>query len=218
MKKLIETRREFLKQIAIPAVGIPFLLCCQSDSLAQKSDESILSLIRKNARPVGTEGMGAIDVPDSVSWKTVLAGDADQGLPMLISGTVYQTDGKTPAPNTLIYFYHTDAEGIYGRSGEHKHGKYRGWLLTDEKGRFEFRSIKPASYPNTTFSSHVHMTLTGKDFREDWIDSILFEGDKFITERERNEAGRRGGFNPIITLEKRADGIWYGTRDITLLS
>ena len=218
MKKFIETRREFLKQITISAVGIPFLLSCQSDSLAQKSDESILSLIRKNARPVGTEGMGAIDVPDSVSWKTVLAGDTDQGLPMLISGTVYQTDGKTPAPNILIYFYHTDAEGIYGRSGEHKHGKYRGWLLTDEKGRFEFRSIKPASYPNTTFSSHIHMTLTGKDFREDWIDSILFEGDKFITERERNEAGRRGGFNPIITLEKRADGIWYGTRDIKLLS
>ena len=216
MKKTNENRREFLKRASLAAVAVPFLLNCKSGTLAQRSDESILSLIKKNARPVGTEGMGAIDAPESVLWKTVLANEKSVGEPMQISGTVYQSDGKRAAPNILIYFYHTDAEGIYGRRGEHKHGKYRDWLLTDEKGRFEFRTIKPASYPNTTFSSHIHMTLTGVDFREDWIDSILFEGDRFLTERERNEAGRKGGFNPILKLEKGADGILYGIRNIQL--
>ena len=136
---------------------------------------------------------------------------------MIISGKIFQADGKTHAPNILIYLYHTDMYGIYGRRGEHKHGKFRGWLLTDEKGRYEFRSIKPASYPNSTISAHVHMTLTGKDFREDWIDSILFDGDRFITAQERNQAGRRGGFNPILKVEKDSKGILRGVRDIQLL-
>jgi hypothetical protein len=61
------------------------------------------------------------------------------------------------------------------------------------------------------------MTLTGKNFKEDWIDSILFEGDKFITAQERNQAGKKGGFNPILELEKGADGILRGVRDIQLM-
>jgi protocatechuate 3,4-dioxygenase beta subunit len=108
--------------------------------------------------------------------------------------------------------------GIYGRDGEHKHGRFRGWMLTDRQGRYEFRSIRPASYPNTTISAHVHMTLTGTNFREDSVDSILFEGDRFITARERSEAGRKGGFNPILKLEKGADGVLRGVRDIQLWS
>ncbi|HSK71750.1 MAG TPA: hypothetical protein VK892_08650 [Pyrinomonadaceae bacterium] len=218
MKKLIETRREFLQKASIAAFAFPLLLNCRNDTLAQKSGEDILGLIKKNAKPAGTEGMGAIGAPDTVSWKTVLGKDKDEGEPMIVSGTVFQTDGKTPAPNVLIYLYHTDMYGIYGRGGEHKHGRFRGWMLTDERGRYEFRSIRPASYPNTTISAHVHMTLTGKDFEEDWIDSILFEGDRFITDRERNQAGRKGGFNPILKLEKDAKGILRGVRDIKLLS
>jgi protocatechuate 3,4-dioxygenase beta subunit len=137
---------------------------------------------------------------------------------MIISGTVYKADGKTPAPNTLIYFYHTDKYGIYGRTGEPQHGRFRGWMLTDSKGRYEFSSIRPASYPNSTQSQHVHMTVTTLERREDWIDSILFEGDRFITERERGWSGKRGGFNPIITVTTGKDGIQRGVRDIQLMS
>lgn len=61
------------------------------------------------------------------------------------------------------------------------------------------------------------MTLTGAKFKEDWIDSNLFEGDKFISTREREKAGKKGGFNPILTFEKNSDGVLYGTRDIKLL-
>lgn len=214
-----KSRRAFLRRASLAALAFPFLInCSQSDALAQKSDGDILSLIKKNARPAGAEAMGAIDAPTNVSWKTILSSNNDDGEPMLISGTVFQADGKTPAPDVLIYLYHTDKYGIYGRGGEHKHGRFRGWLLTDRQGRYEFRSIRPSSYPNSTISAHVHMTVTGKNFREDWIDSILFEGDRFITARERSEAGKRGGFNPILSMQKGADGIWRGRRDIQLMS
>lgn len=218
MNQQNQNRRDFLKRASLFAASFPLLINCRSDTLAQKTDEDILSLIKKNAQPAQAEGMGAIDAPAAVSWKTVLSKKSDKDELMIVSGTVFQTDGKTPAPNILIYFYHTDSEGLYGRgNGEAKHGHFRGWLLTDAKGRYEFSSIKPASYPNRTFAAHVHMTLTGKDFKEDWIDSILFEGDKFISQRERETAGKKGGFNPILKLEKGADGVLRGTRDIQLL-
>jgi protocatechuate 3,4-dioxygenase, beta subunit len=118
----------------------------------------------------------------------------------------------------LIYYYHTDSEGNYGRKRPEGalHGHFRGWMLTDAKGRYEFNSIRPAPYPGRKFAAHVHMTLTGTNFREDSIDSILFEGDRLISSQERETAGKKGGFNPIVKLEKDDSGIWRATRDIQL--
>jgi protocatechuate 3,4-dioxygenase beta subunit len=218
MNRINENRREFLKRASIAAVAFPFLLSCKSDTLAQKSSDDVLSLLKKNASPAGAEGRGAINAPQNVSWRTVLSTDSDKGEKMLISGTVYETDGKTPSPNVLIYLYHTDIEGYYGRGNEHKHGRYRGWMLTDKQGKFEFETIKPAPYPVNRFAAHIHMTVTTKTMREDSIDSILFEGDKLISPMEREMAGKKGGFNPILKLEKNANGIWRATRDIQLMS
>ncbi|HVE57463.1 MAG TPA: hypothetical protein VNB22_11590 [Pyrinomonadaceae bacterium] len=218
MNRSIENRREFLKRASLAAVAFPFLLNCQSDTLAQKSDGDVLSLIKKNANTApGVNWCGAVDAPADVSWRTALSKKSDKDETIIISGTVYQTDGKTPAPNVLIYFYHTDAEGFYGRgNGEVRHGHFRGWLLTNANGKYEFQTTKAAPYPERKFAAHIHMTLTGKNFREDSVDSILFEGDRLISAEERNTAGKKGGFNPILKLEKGADGILRGTRDIQL--
>ena len=213
-----ETRRDFLKNAILTAAALPLITSCRSTTLAVEAKPGILETLRKNAQPRGTTAMGAIEVPDNVSWRTAFPVTRDDGEPMIISGTVYKADGKTVAPNTLLYFYHTDKYGIYGRAGEPQHGRFRGWMLTDEKGRYEFSSIRPASYPNSTQSQHIHMTVTTLDRREDWIDSILFEGDKFLTQRERESSGKRGGFNPIVTLTPGKDGIGRATRDIQLMA
>ena len=210
-----EDRRVFLKRASMAAITFPFMMTCKAATPAQKT-ESVLALIKKNAAPAGTEARGAIDAPDDVSWKTALSKKSDKDEPMIISGTIFQPDGKTPAPNVLIYFYHTDSDGFYGRRGEVRDGHFRGWMLTDAKGRYKFSSIKPAPYPNRTEAAHVHMTLTGKTFKEDSINTILFEGDKFIKEQERNSVGKWDEFIPILKLEKGADGILRGTRDFKL--
>lgn len=180
------------------------------------AEESELSLIRRNAMPLGTEARGAIEAPDDVSWKTVLSKKSDKDEPLTISGTIFQADGKTPAPNILIYFYHTDSDGFYGTKGEVRDGHFRGWLLTGADGKYEFSTIKPAPYPNRTEAAHIHMTLTGMNFKEDSTDAILFEGDKFITAQDRALDGKKGGFPSILKLEKGADGILRGMRNIKL--
>ena len=222
MKNNQNNRREFIKSVSFAALALPFVPlgistligCTKSSAIASTSE---LDLIKANANKSSDNSWsGAIEAPADVSWKTTLANEKEEGIPILISGTIYQADGKTPAPNVLIYLYHTDIKGYYGRDDEPRHGRFRGWMLTDEKGRYEFRSIKPASYPDTTIASHIHMTLTSKSFKEDSVDSILFEGDKFISVSERNNAGKKGGFNPILKFEKDANGIMRGVRDIQL--
>jgi protocatechuate 3,4-dioxygenase, beta subunit len=177
---------------------------------------SALNLIKKRAAPAGTEARGAIDAPDDVSWTTSLSKTSDKDEPMIISGTIFQPDGETPAPDVLIYFYHTDSEGYYGRAGEVRDGHFRGWMLTGADGKYRFSSIKPAPYPRRTEAGHVHMTLTGLNFDEDSINTILFEDDPFITDEERNSVGKWDEFIPILKLERDTHGILHGTRDFTL--
>ena len=214
MERRVNTRRDFLKQASI-ALAFPLAFGCRTDSSAQVSGDRLLEKIKANANAdTRDEYWGARSAPADVSWRTRLSTDADKSDHILISGTVYKPDGKTTAGNTLIYLYHTDVYGIYGRNGEHRHGRYRGWMLTDERGRYEFESILPASYPNSTIAKHIHMTLTTVDKKEESVDSILFDGDRFLTSRDREI--HRGGFDPVLKLVKGSDGIARGVRDIRL--
>ena len=214
MIRTIETRRDFLRHAGI-ALALPLAFGCRSDSSAQVSNNSLLDRIKANANSSDRdEYWGARSAPADVSWRTRLSTQSDTGERILINGTVYKPDGKTAAANTLIYLYHTDIYGIYGRSGEHRHGRYRGWMLTDAKGRYEFESILPASYPNSTIAKHIHMTVTTLDKREESADSILFDGDRFLTARDREI--NRGGFDPVLKMTKGTDGVLRGVRDIRL--
>lgn len=221
MTQSIENRREFLQRLSLFGLAFPLLLNCQSNILAQRSNKDVLSLMRKNSDlPEECDRWcgAAHEAPDDVSSKAVLADEKDAGEPLIISGTVFETSGKTPAPNVLIYLYHTDAKGFYGRGrAEHPHGKHHGWMLTDARGRYEFRTIKPAPYPVRDTPAHIHYTLTGVKFKEYWIDDVWFEGDDLITPAiKKKQLSGRGGFNPILKLEKGADGILRGVRDIEL--
>ena len=212
MGKILD-RRGFFK-LAATAAALPILNGCRDSTLAQSTD-SIIEKLRANAiNDRRNEWWGAIDVPANVSFRTNLRTTDDKGDILRISGAVYNAEDQ-PVPNTLIYFYHTDIHGIYGREGEHRHGRYRGWLLTDRDGRYEIETIRPASYPNSTIAAHIHMTLTTLEKKEDWIDSVVFEGDRLLTARDRVKS--RGGFDPVVRLEEKENGVFTGVRKIRLL-
>ncbi|MCP2044874.1 hypothetical protein [Pontibacter sp. HSC-36F09] len=39
---------------------------------------------------------------------------------LVLTGTVYLPDGKTPAQDVILYVYHTDVTGIYPKKGDEK--------------------------------------------------------------------------------------------------
>jgi len=141
------------------------------------------------------------------------------GPKLIISGIVYKKDGKTPAPNVVLYVYHTDQTGEYPKKGNEtgwgrRHGYLRGWMKTNDKGEYQFFTLKPASYPGRTEPAHIHITIKEPDKSEYYIDDFLFDDDPLLTQHVRNMLRERGG-SGILKTEHR-NGILYAKRDLVL--
>lgn len=138
---------------------------------------------------------------------------------LLLSGTIYQVDGKTPAQDVILYIYHTNREGIYPSDSTsadwgRRHGIHRGWIKTDQTGQYEFWTFRPASYPNREESEHIHLTVLEPDKNEYYLDEIVFENDPFLTEAKRARMNDRGGSGIVELIEEK--GILIARRDIVL--
>lgn len=167
------------------------------------------------------EWCGAQDAPKNLSWDIVINTDDDPGETLIMTGTIYQEDGKTPAKDIVVYVYHTNVEGVYPKRGNEtdnarRHGYLRGWMKTNDKGQYRFKTIRPNAYKSRTEPAHIHYTISGPDYPEYWINATWFKGDELITERLKSKLNRQGGFSNIIDLKKDEKGIWRGNRDIIL--
>lgn len=149
-----------------------------------------------------------------------LYGFADTGQRIRISGTVYHSDGETPAPGTVLYLYHTDQGGEYtpspGATGwARRHGLRRTWIQTDENGRYTFYTIKPGIYPNRSAPAHIHLTVLEPNGRYYWLQSYHFSDDPLLSTAERSPKRPRGGHSGVMELRQEGD-LWVAERDIIL--
>jgi protocatechuate 3,4-dioxygenase beta subunit len=169
----------------------------------------------------GCDGCNLIyeGMPSSQQWETTLPPAGEPGQPLIISGTIYKKDGKTPAPGIILYVYHTDHSGKYspafGQTMARRHGHLRGWMKTGSDGHYQFRTIKPLPYPNGKIPAHIHPIIKEPGLSEYYIDEYLFDDDPILTSTERGKQEKRGG-SGIIKLIKNQNGEWTGRRDIVL--
>ena len=142
------------------------------------------------------------------------------GEPLVVEGTIYQADGRTPASGVLLYAYHTNPAGIYprpaGAGGMARwHGALRGWLRTACDGRYRIETIRPGRYPEGNIPAHIHMTVMPEGGREYFIDDIVFADDALVDARYRAMARNVGG-SGIVTPRKDSTRTWRVERDIVL--
>lgn len=136
-----------------------------------------------------------------------------------ISGTVYKRDGKTPAKEIILYVYHTDSSGRYptkpsSKGWESRHGFLRTWLKTDANGYYEFYTIRPASYPNSTVPQHIHITIKEPHVNPYYIEDFYFADDPNITSNIVNRDHPRGG-SGVVHLKQNGT-LKEASRDIIL--
>ncbi|KAA3614254.1 MAG: intradiol ring-cleavage dioxygenase [Planctomycetota bacterium] len=165
---------------------------------------------------------GAHEAPRSLSWNTTIAPPDEPGEKLVVTGTIYQEDGSTPAADVLVYVYHTNVEGVYPKRGDEtgnarRHGYLRGWMRTDEEGRYRFETIRPAPYhTHGGEPAHIHYTIQPKGSREYWINAAWFSDDPRVTDELLAGLNRQGGFSNVMQVSQDANGVWHGKRDLIL--
>jgi protocatechuate 3,4-dioxygenase beta subunit len=196
-------RRNFLKQAATAAVIVPSF-AFGFGAISGCNKEQIVAASEPGGGPL--------------SWKTEIVGDKEPGEPMIITGSIFGLDGKTPIEAATLSIYHTDATGKYSPApgGDNRTTRLRGKMLTGVDGRYEFKTIKPVSYPDSTIAAHVHAYVSAPGFTEYWIDNFEFEGDPFLREEVVKRAQSQGRFGSILKLARGNDGVLRGVRDIQL--
>lgn len=118
-------------------------------------------------------------------------GESAIGERILVHGHVLD-EAARPVSNTLIEVWQANAGGRY----RHKNDSYLapldanfggyGRCMTDENGRYEFRTIRPGPYPwpnggNDWRPAHIHFSVFGHAFAQRLITQMYFEGDPHIS-------------------------------------
>ena len=127
-----------------------------------------------------------VGMPTDIKNVDTSAGWHEAGQKLLITGTIYKLDGKTPAPDVVVYYWQTDNNGYYspkdGMEEEAtRHGHIRGWIKTGADGKYSIYTIRPAPYPDNTMPAHIHTSIKEPDIaNEYYIDEFIFIGDTLI--------------------------------------
>lgn len=110
----------------------------------------------------------------------------EQGVRTTITGRL--VSGNKPLANTLVYVYHTDHRGSYGDEGNQRPQLF-GYLKTNEKGEFDFETIRPASYPNSNIQQHIHLEAYDANGRSLTVTELLFDDDPVLNHASAKRAG-----------------------------
>jgi protocatechuate 3,4-dioxygenase, beta subunit len=173
----------FLAHLFLPFI----IICCQ----AQQNQHQTSSTLSEN--PIGIVGGGCdgcelmyIGMPENINAVDTSAGWYENGQKLLVTGTVFQIDGKTPAANIILYYWHTDKDGYYSPGkGMHpkakEHGHLRGWVKTDANGHYAIYTLRPARYPNENLPAHIHLSIREPDVANAYYpDDIVFDDDALL--------------------------------------
>lgn len=209
-------RRQFITRALIFAFAVPTIATLNSCQ-AQKRQRTHTGVVGGGCD--GCEGIYE-GMPQQLSSQTSIASASEPGERMEISGIIYQVDERTPAPNVILYVYHTDAKGYYSPAPNatnlaRRHGHLRGWLRTGVSGEYKFTTIKPAPYPGMDNPAHIHPIVKEPGKNEYYIDEYVFDDDPLLTQDKRAKLENRGG-SGIVRLTRSSDGVWTGKRNIIL--
>jgi hydroxyquinol 1,2-dioxygenase len=135
---------------------------------------------------------GAPELPAGASIAGGLAGE-----PILLRGHVTSTNGKALA-GAPIEVWQASSDGRYDLQFDNFKGgemNLRARLRTDAQGRYEFRSVKPASYPVPSDGpvgamlnalgrhpyrpAHIHFIISAAGFKP-LVTALYIDGDEYI--------------------------------------
>jgi protocatechuate 3,4-dioxygenase beta subunit len=206
-----------MKQIILIIASCFYLLSCNEARSTQMKETTVKQV---GGPCEGCEAIYESPVPfNQLDHTDTLPDFNEPGQKLEISGVVYRKDGKTPAPDVVLYIYHTNGDGVYPRKGDEqgwaqRHGYIRGWVKTNASGEYRFYTLRPGAYPDRNNPEHIHITVKEQDKSEYYIDDFFFADDPILGKVGRGCGERRGGDGILRPVEK--NGMLTATRKIYL--
>ncbi|HET9289521.1 MAG TPA: hypothetical protein VFQ49_00470, partial [Actinomycetes bacterium] len=140
----------------------------------------------------GGERVAAADAPSTArlgpggdverTAETVAAGR--DGERLVVEGTVYRADCRTPLAGASVAVWQTNAAGEYGPgqgTSAERCCYLAAALRTDQRGRYRFETVKPGHYRGEAEPppAHIHFEVQHPD-ATGLLTELLFEGDPWL--------------------------------------
>jgi protocatechuate 3,4-dioxygenase beta subunit len=120
--------------------------------------------------------------------EATLRKQSDPGLPLLVSGVVFNTRGEK-LPGATVEVWQTDHSGHYDLDGY----RFRAALVADESAKYNFDSVMPGHYP-ARVCQHIHYLVRAQGHKP-LITQLYFATDPaFDGDPEKNYTR-----DPLIT-------------------
>lgn len=135
-----------------------------------------------------------------------------------IFGTIYESDGVTPANGVILYICQPDDYGNY--HSKKINGKrmlrHKGCIKTDTNGRYTFYTFIPGTYWPSKTIQQIHGVIKTPDTDNIYaIAHFVFDNDPLLRKSCKRKIAKKGLSN-VLKLEKQANGIFMAKRDIIL--
>lgn len=183
--------------------------------LDMRMDAMDAALEIENGTPRTIEGpLYVAGAPVEHGFARLDDGSDESGHDLIMHGTVYGEDGQ-PLPNVKVEVWHCNTKGFYSHfdpTGEQKPFNMRRTIITDDQGRYKFRSIVPAGYGcppdgptqaalnqlgrHGNRPAHIHFFVTADGHRK-LTTQINIDGDPLVND-DFAYATREGLVPPLV--------------------
>jgi protocatechuate 3,4-dioxygenase beta subunit len=171
---------------------INFLTSCNGQTNKEKQSHNTSQSKINKAVGGGCEGceLMYIGMPEKILSEHTSIGWTEGKQKLILTGKVYQLDGKTPASNVVVYYWHTDDKGLYSSNSEtpkeaKEHGKLRGWVKSDENGDYKIKTSRPVAYPNQDIPQHIHLSIKEPDIKNEYFADLYFDDDPLYLKHKK---------------------------------
>ncbi len=137
-----------------------------------------------------------------------------------ITGTIYESDGLTPAKDVLLYIEQPNENGDFDlrEVDEKRYVHHRAWVKTDADGSYTIYTFVPGGDRRYNQLQQIFPLVKEESKPEYALETFLFDEDPLLSRACRKKITKKGDPSRILVFKKEEDGLLVAQRDIILSS
>lgn len=134
-----------------------------------------------------------------------------------LTGTIYQSDGVTPAKDVILFIEQPDENGDFElrNTGDARYVFHRSWVKTDADGKYTIYTFIPGNDRRYNQLQQIFPLIKEPSQSVYELETFLFDEDPLLTKACRKKIAKKGDPTRILELKKE-EGLFVAQRDIIL--